>query len=59
MDGAPRSKRLYPSYTLEELYTAVKSPNLSNDQRDRLQHAIRQRDKLSDDYVPVFVVPQL
>lgn len=59
MDSAQRSKRLYPSHTLEELYEAVKSPHLSNDQRDRLQHAIRQRDKLSEDYVPVFVVPQL
>lgn len=59
MDGAPRSKRLYPSYTLDDLYQAVKSPHISEAQRDKLNLAIRQRDKLSQDYVPVFVVPQL
>jgi hypothetical protein len=59
MDGALRSKRLYPSHTLDELYQAVKSPNISEAQRDKLNLAIRQRDKLSQDYVPPFVVPQL
>lgn len=59
MDGAPRSKRLYPSYTLDELYAAVKSPNISEAQRDKLNLAINQRDKLSQDYVPMFIVPHL
>jgi hypothetical protein len=59
MDGAPKSKRLYPAYTTEKLYDAVKSPHLSNDQRDRLQLAIRQRDPMSADYVERFVVPQI
>ena len=59
MDGGHKSKRLYTAYTLDELYAAVKSPNLSNDQRDKLQLAIRQRDAGSSDYVPPFRVPQL
>jgi hypothetical protein len=59
MDGAHKSKRLYPAYTLDQLYASVKSPHLSNDQRDRLQLAIRQRDPMSADYVARFVVPQI
>ena len=59
MDGAHKSKRLFPSYTLDDLYQAVVSPCLSNDQRDRLQLAISQRDPASADYVPRFVVPQI
>lgn len=59
MDGAHKSKRLYSSYTLPELYKFVQSPNLSNAERDRFQLAIRQRDTLSADYVPIFVVPQI
>jgi hypothetical protein len=58
MDGAPKSKRLYPSHTVEELYEAVKSPFISEATRDRMQLAIRQRDKVSQDYVPIFVTPQ-
>lgn len=59
MDGAPKSQRLFPGHTRAELYEAVKSPTISNDQRDRLQHAIRQRDSGSADFVPMFVVPQI
>ncbi len=59
MDAGHKSKRLYVAYTTEELYKAVKSPNLSNAERDRLQLAIRQRDPLSADFVPAFVVPQV
>jgi hypothetical protein len=59
MDAAPKSKRLYPAYTVEELYEATKSPFISEEERDRLNLAIRQRDKVSQDYVPLFVVPQL
>jgi len=59
MDGAPKSKRLFPAYTLDDLYKAVVSPYISNDQRDRYQLAIRQRDRASADYVQLFVVPQI
>ena len=59
MDGGHKSKRMYPSYTLDQLYEFVKSPHLSNDQRDKLQLAIRQRDTGSADYVAPFRVPQL
>lgn len=59
MDGAPKSKRLFPGHTLAELYEAVESPTISNDRRDSLQHAIRQRDPGSTDFVPIFVVPQI
>ena len=59
MDNAPKSKRLYPSYTLPELYLAVKNPCLSNAQRDRFNLAIAQRDRLSADYVPIAVTPQI
>ena len=59
MDNAPKSKRLYPSHTLPELYLAVKQTHLSNAQRDRFNLAINQRDRLSADYVPVAVTPQI
>lgn len=59
MDGAMKSKRLFPSHTVAELLLSVKSPSISNARRDSLQMAIRQRDKLSADYVPVFIVPQV
>ncbi len=59
MDAAPKSKRLFPSHTLDELYVAVKDPHISESRRDTLNHAIRQRDRMSQDYVPVFVVPQI
>jgi hypothetical protein len=59
MDAAPKSKRLYPSHTIEELYEAVKSPFISEATRDKLNLAISQRDKGSSNYVPVLVVPQI
>ena len=59
MDGAHKSKRLYTAYTLPELYKFVQSPNLSNAERDKFQLAIRQRDILSSDYMPIFIVPQI
>ena len=59
MDGAPKSKRLFPSYTLAELYEAVKSPFISESQRDKLNIAISQRDLGSSDYVPILKIPQL
>jgi hypothetical protein len=58
MDGAPKSKRLFPSYTLAQLQqflaTATDAAKF-----ERLALAIRQRDQASPDYVPVFKVPQL
>lgn len=59
MDGAHKSKRLYPSYTTTQLYNFLKSPNNSNAQQERFQLAIRQRDPASSDYVTAFVTPQL
>lgn len=59
MDGAQKSKRLYTAYTLPELYKFVQSPNLSNSEREKFQLAIRQRDALSADYVPILIVPQI
>jgi hypothetical protein len=59
MDGAHKSKRLYSSYTLPDLYKFVQSPNLSNAQQEKFQLAINQRDILSSDYVPIFIVPQI
>lgn len=59
MDGAYKSKRLYTAYTLFDLYKFVQSPNLSNAEQEKFQLAIRQRDILSSDYVPIFIVPQI
>jgi hypothetical protein len=59
MDAAPKSKRLYPGYTVEELYEAVKSPSITEAERDRFNLAIRQRDKLSQDYMPINATPQI
>lgn len=59
MDSGHKSKRLFTAYTTDELYDMVKSPNLSNAQRDKIQLAIRQRDTGSSDYVPPFKTPQL
>lgn len=59
MDGAPKSKRLYPGLTVEELYAAVKRPTISEAERDRLNLAIRQRDPVSNDFVPILRVPQV
>jgi hypothetical protein len=58
MDGAIKSKRLYPSYTVLELSEAIK--HTSNDaRRATFKLAIRQRDPASQDYIPHFSVPQL
>ena len=58
MDGAHKSKRLYPAYTVQELLDAVK--HTQNDaRRETFKLAIRQRDSASQDYIPHFVVPQL
>ena len=59
MDGATKSKRLYPSYTTAQLHEFVRAPGNTNAQQEKFQLAIRQRDKLSQDYIPHFVVPQL
>jgi len=59
MDGAPKSKRLYPGLTVEELYKAVKNPCISEEQRDRFNLAIAQRDPGSSEYVPILRVPQV
>jgi len=59
MDGAHKSKRLYPSHTTAELYDFLRAPGYTNAEQEKIQLAIRQRDKLSQDYIPPFVVPQL
>lgn len=59
MDGALKSKRLYPSYNTAQLHEFVRAPGNTNAQQEKFQLAIRQRDKLSQDYIPHFVVPQL
>jgi len=59
MDGAQKSKRLFPSHETAALMLAVRSPFISNERREALQLAINQRDPGSSQYVPVFVVPQI
>jgi hypothetical protein len=59
MDSAPKSKRLYPGLTVEELYAAVKRPTISEAERDRLNLAIAQRDPGSSYFIPHFRVPQV
>lgn len=59
MDGAHKSKRLYPCNTTAELYTFVREPGNTNAEQEKFQLAIRQRDPVSPDYIPHFVVPQL
>lgn len=59
MDGANKSKRIYPGHTTAELYAAAKDPHISEALRDRLQLAIRQRDPLSHDFQPILIVPQI
>jgi len=59
MDGAIKSKRLYPSYTTAQLYEFVREPGNTNAKQEKFQLAIRQRDPLSLDYVPHFKTPQI
>jgi len=59
MDGAHKSKRLYPSYTTVQLHEFVREPGNTNAQQEKFQLAIRQRDPVSQDYIPPFIVPQL
>ena len=59
MDGARKSLRLYPCHTTAELYKFLQESGNTNAQQEKFQLAIRQRDKLSQDYIPHFVVPQL
>ena len=56
MDGAQKSKRLYPAYTLEQLYQFAAD---AAEQAEKFRLAIRQRESFSADYVPQFVTPQL
>jgi hypothetical protein len=58
MDGAAKSKRLFPSHTLAELQQFLATATDAAE-FERLALAIRQRDQASPDYVPVFKVPQL
>ena len=58
MDGAPKSKRLFPSCTLVELKQFF-TTTTDAAELDRLALAIRQRDPASADYVPIYKVPQL
>ena len=59
MDGALKSKRLYPSYNTAQLYDFLCAPGNTNAQQEKFQLAIRQRDPISQDYIPHFSVPQL
>ena len=59
MDGAHKSKRLYPAYTTAQLHEFVREPGNTNAEQEKFQLAIRQRDTFSQDYIPHFVVPQL
>ena len=59
MDGAHKSKRLYPCHTTAELYKFLQESGNTNAQQEKLQLAIRQRDKFSQDYIPPFVTPQI
>lgn len=59
MDGALKSKRLYPSYTTAQLYDFLRASGNTNAQQEKFQLAIRQRDPISQDYIPHFSVPQL
>jgi hypothetical protein len=59
MDAGYKSKRLYPSYTLEQLYQFAERAHKNGLDAEKFQLAIRQRESFSPDYVPQFVVPQL
>jgi hypothetical protein len=59
MDGAMKSKRLFPSHTVAELQESLENPAINAVRRMDLEMAIAQRDKMSAFYVPVFVVPQV
>ena len=59
MDGALKSKRLYPSYNTAQLYDFLRESGNTNAQQAKFQLAIRQRDPISQDYIPHFSVPQL
>ncbi len=59
MDGALKSKRLYPSYTTAQLYDFLRAAGNTTAQQEKFQLAIRQRDPISQDYIPHFSVPQL
>jgi hypothetical protein len=59
MDGALKSKRLYPCHTTAELYKFLQESGNTNAQQEKFQLAIRQRDPISQDYIPHFSVPQL
>jgi len=59
MDGAQKSKRLYPAYTLEQLYQFAADNTNTAEQSEKFRLAIRQRESFTADYVPQFVTPQL
>ena len=59
MDGAIKSKRLYPSYNTAQLYDFLRAQGNTNAQQEKFQLAIRQRDPISQDYIPHFSVPQV
>jgi len=59
MDGAHKSKRLYPAYTLEQLYQFAADPKNTDAESEKFRLAIRQRESFTADYVPPFVTPQL
>ena len=59
MDGALKSKRVYPSYNTAQLYDFLRAQGNTNAQQEKFQLAIRQRDPISQDYIPHFSVPQL
>lgn len=59
MDGAIKSKRLYPSYSTKQLEKFLRAIGNISGEQEKFQLAIRQRDPTSQDYIPHFSVPQL
>lgn len=59
MDGALKSKRLYPSYNTAQLKKFLRAIGNISGEQEKFQRAIRQRDPASQDYIPPFIVPQL
>lgn len=61
MDAGHKSKRLYPAYTIEQLYQFAAEANEAGNETgaEKFRLAIRQRESFTADYVPMFVTPQL
>lgn len=59
MDASQKSKRLYPSYTTEQIRGWLSDPTVSLETKENAALALMQRDSSNPLFIPRHRVPQI